>query len=225
MADNYVRTTDPDLDVDEADINNNAEPATRHDVVEGGALGAVGGAIVGALAGGPLGAVVGAVAGGAASAGGVALVDRHDHDYVRTVEGHDGILEGNDTVDARTNTFTDSAVVAPGTYTDTGVTNPAPAYGVDDTDFRNDFQTRYGLDGGAYEDYAPAYRYGHDLASDPRFRDSDWNVIETQARSDWELRNEGTWDRIKDSVRFAWDRARGRSGATVYDPNANNYNV
>lgn len=65
------------------------EPATRHDVAEGGVLGAVGGAVVGMLAGGPVGAVIGAVVGGAASAGAVDVVDKHDHDYERTATGGD----------------------------------------------------------------------------------------------------------------------------------------
>lgn len=61
------------------------EPATKHDVKEGGAIGAVGGAVVGAAAGGPVGAVIGAVAGGAASAGAVDVVDKHDDDFEETV--------------------------------------------------------------------------------------------------------------------------------------------
>ncbi|BDI30563.1 hypothetical protein CCAX7_26140 [Capsulimonas corticalis] len=65
------------------------EPATKHDVTEGGVLGAVGGAIVGGLAGGPVGALIGAIAGGAASAAAVDVVDKHDHDYARTVAGSD----------------------------------------------------------------------------------------------------------------------------------------
>ena len=60
------------------------EPATRHDVTDGGVIGAVGGASVGGFAGGPLGAVRGAVVGGAASAVAVDVVDRHDHDIDRT---------------------------------------------------------------------------------------------------------------------------------------------
>jgi len=54
--------------------------ASAEDVVEGGAIGLVGGAIVGAIAGGPIGAVVGAVIGGAASAAGVAAVDNLELD-------------------------------------------------------------------------------------------------------------------------------------------------
>jgi len=64
------------------------EPATRHDVTEGGVIGALGGAIVGGFAGGPLGAVIGAVVGGAASAVAVDVVDRHDHDIDRTPDDY-----------------------------------------------------------------------------------------------------------------------------------------
>ena len=69
-------------------VDGGSEPATAHDVKEGGILGAVGGAVVGLLAGGPIGAVIGAVAGGAASAAAINVVDKHDHDYDRT-EGTD----------------------------------------------------------------------------------------------------------------------------------------
>lgn len=209
MADNYVRTDD-ELDRDEADLNNNTEPATSHDVVEGGSIGLVGGAIVGALAGGPVGAVVGAIAGGAASAAAVSVVDKHDHDFARTV------ANDNDTY------VDDRPVNTTGTYGDPTIPAGYPAAYNDalDADYRNHYQTVYGSANGAYDEFQPAYRYGYDLANDPRYRDSDWNTVENSARADWEARNEGSWDRFKDSVRYAWDRARGRHGASnvgVYD--------
>ena len=80
-----------DTDYDETTTTGDKEPATKHDVTEGGVLGAVGGAVVGMLAGGPLGAVIGAVAGGAASAAAVDVVDKHDHDYARTADSGAGI--------------------------------------------------------------------------------------------------------------------------------------
>lgn len=84
-----INKTDDDLNTTTANAAHGTEPATGHDVTEGGVLGAVGGAVVGMLAGGPIGAVIGAVAGGLASAGAVGVVDKHDHDYDRTV-GTDG---------------------------------------------------------------------------------------------------------------------------------------
>ncbi len=92
MADKNINYTDKTLTDDDALTTgtttahgSDTEPATGHDTKEGGILGAVGGAVVGMLAGGPIGAVIGAVAGGAASAAAVNVVDKHDHDYDRTV--------------------------------------------------------------------------------------------------------------------------------------------
>ena len=155
----------------------NTEPATKHDVTEGGTIGAVGGAIVGALAGGPVGAIIGAVAGGAASAGAVDVVDKHDNDYDRTV--------GNSA----------AGTGAVGTY---------------DDDYRSHYQTNYAGTGAAYDEYGPSYEYGNGLAADPRYANSDWSTVETGARSDWETRQPGTWDRIKGSVRYAYDRAKAK---------------
>ena len=78
-----------------------------------------------------------------------------------------------------------------------------------DNDFRTHYQT-YGMDSGyTYEQYTPIYRYGYNLATDPTYRDRDWDSIEPDARRRWEDRNPNTWDRFKDSVRYAWDKARG----------------
>jgi len=78
-----------------------------------------------------------------------------------------------------------------------------------DTDFRNHYQTSAANSGYTYDQYAPVYRYGYGLANDPMYRDRDWSTIETDARSRWEERNPGTWEQFKDSVRYAWDKARG----------------
>jgi len=79
-----------------------------------------------------------------------------------------------------------------------------------DVDFRRHWiemghQTR----GLSYEECSPAYQFGHELAADGR----DWLAIEPEARRRWEERSPGTWERIKDSVRYAWERARGRRRA------------
>ena len=78
----------------------------------------------------------------------------------------------------------------------------------DAADFRADHATRHGTQGGSYDDYDPAYRYGHGLASDARFQGRDWDEIEADVRSDWETRHpNGAWDRFKGAVRHAWVRA------------------
>src|SRR4051812_6546438 len=78
-----------------------------------------------------------------------------------------------------------------------------------DNDFRTHYQTTAANTGYTYDQYAPVYRYGYGLANDPMYRDRDWSMIESDARSRWEERNPGTWEQFKDSVRYAWDKARG----------------
>ena len=80
-----------------------------------------------------------------------------------------------------------------------------------DSDFRNNYSQRYGRSGYNYEQYQPAYRYGYNLATHDRFRNQDWSAVEPEARRYWEERNQGTWDDFKDSIRYAWDKVRGRA--------------
>jgi len=78
-----------------------------------------------------------------------------------------------------------------------------------DNDFRTHYQTSATNTGYTYDQYAPVYRYGYGLANDPMYRDRDWSAIEMDARNRWEERNPGTWEQFKESVRYAWDKARG----------------
>jgi uncharacterized protein (TIGR02271 family) len=81
-----------------------------------------------------------------------------------------------------------------------------------DTDFRRDFQSRYGSDNSLrYDDYAPAYRYGYQMANDPRYRGRSFDEIGEDLRTDYMRRNpNSTWERMKDSVRYGWDKVTGK---------------
>jgi uncharacterized protein (TIGR02271 family) len=94
-------------------------------------------------------------------------------------------------------------------------TGAAPARdvrGVDtyDADFRSHYTTSLASRGHPYERWAPGYRYGYELAGDQRYAGRDWTAIEPEARRDWEARHQGTWDEFKDTIRYAWDKVRGR---------------
>ncbi|HEX3685003.1 MAG TPA: YsnF/AvaK domain-containing protein [Bryobacteraceae bacterium] len=79
-------------------------------------------------------------------------------------------------------------------------------------DFRRDFQSRYASAGGNYEDYAPAYEYGYQAANDARYQGRSWDEVESDLRSDYGRRYpNSTWDRIKDSIRYGWDKVTGRT--------------
>ena len=69
-------------------------------------------------------------------------------------------------------------------------------------DFRNNWQTTYGSQGGRYEDYEPYYRYGYDLASNPQYQGRTWTDLESNIQRDWSARYPNSaWDRIRNSVR------------------------
>jgi hypothetical protein len=79
-------------------------------------------------------------------------------------------------------------------------------------DFRNDFSTRYASDRTArFEDYSPAYQYGYRMASDERYRGRHWNDVERDLRREYESRYpRSTWEKMKDSVRYGWEKVTGQ---------------
>lgn len=82
---------------------------------------------------------------------------------------------------------------------------------IDESDYRKHFQQNYGQTGGSYDTYAPAYQYGESLARDPRFKGRKFNDIEPDLRSDYQSKYPGgSWERMKDSVRYGWDRVTGK---------------
>ncbi len=80
-------------------------------------------------------------------------------------------------------------------------------------DFRGNFNTLYANRGQTYDRYEPAYRYGYMLAEDQRYTGKDWAAIESDVQRDWERDNKGTWQEVKDSIRYAWERVKGYSPA------------
>jgi hypothetical protein len=92
-------------------------------------------------------------------------------------------------------------------------TQPTPRardFAAYEPEFRTHYDTAFAPRGSPYDRWAPAYRYGYDMATDPRYRDRDWTAVETDARRDWEQRHRGTWEEMKDAIRYAWDKVRGR---------------
>ena len=76
-------------------------------------------------------------------------------------------------------------------------------------DFRSYYTQRLAKSGLGYEKYAPAFRFGHSLATNEPFRSQHWETIEPDVRRLWEEKNPGTWEQVKDAIRFSWERVRG----------------
>jgi uncharacterized protein (TIGR02271 family) len=85
----------------------------------------------------------------------------------------------------------------------------------DDSDFRTDFKKRYAASGASYDTYLPAYRYGYDMASDPRYKGRSFDEIESDIQSDYGRRYPtGAWEKMKDAVRYGWNKVTGKAQAT-----------
>ncbi|HLT45860.1 MAG TPA: PRC-barrel domain-containing protein [Rubricoccaceae bacterium] len=80
--------------------------------------------------------------------------------------------------------------------------------------FRRHYRDAYGdLD---YADYAPAYRFGYDVAYDDRYTDRDFEAIEPELREAY-YRRHGypmsdnlVWNHVREAVRHAYRHARGQ---------------
>ncbi|MCC2955639.1 YsnF/AvaK domain-containing protein [Massilia sp. IC2-477] len=87
----------------------------------------------------------------------------------------------------------------------------------DDSYFRNHFTSNYGSSGASYDDYAPAYSYGSQMASSGRYSGRQWDDVESDLRTDWESRGgaggASTWEKMKAAVRHGWDRMTGDTGS------------
>jgi uncharacterized protein (TIGR02271 family) len=96
------------------------------------------------------------------------------------------------------------------TATATGATGTGAAF--DDSDFRRDFQTNYANSGASYDTYAPAYRYGYTMASDPRYKGKSFSDVENDLRADYGRQYpNSTWDKMKNSIRYGWDKVTGKA--------------
>lgn len=79
--------------------------------------------------------------------------------------------------------------------------------------FRRHYNTSYANTGYSYDEYVPAYRYGYYLATDDRYYNRDWDVIEPEARRYWETNEQGAWEDFKDAVRHSWREVKDAVGA------------
>lgn len=100
---------------------------------------------------------------------------------------------------------------------------PQPIIGWADVviEYRQIWQDRYGSSGDRWEDFEPGYRYGHEMADDPRYRGREWADIEPELRQnygDWSRGygyryDENEWNRIREHAREAMNRGRMRHAA------------
>ncbi len=95
----------------------------------------------------------------------------------------------------------------------------------DDDYYRNHFTSNYGTTGASYDDYAPAYSYGSEMARNQKYSGRKWDDVESDLSSGWATRagNKAgsTWEKMKAAVRHGWDRMTSDDDDSYY---RNHYN-
>lgn len=96
----------------------------------------------------------------------------------------------------------------------------------DDDYYRNHFTSNYGSTGASYDDYAPAYSYGSEMARNQKYSGRQWNDVESDLSSDWSTRAGtkagSTWENMKAAVKHGWDRMTNDDDDSYY---RNHYNA
>lgn len=81
-----------------------------------------------------------------------------------------------------------------------------------DAAWRHHFDTNYASSGESWDTWHPAYKFGHELGSDERYRNAEWGTVESEARTRWGKTNDiSTWEKIKAAVRHAFDGRKAES--------------
>jgi hypothetical protein len=196
------------------------------------AAGPIVGALAGAGAGGAVGALTGTLVGmgipeyeakrfeGRVKEGGILLSVHSDNsDWTKKAKDileNTGAKDVSSTGEASADYAETDRPVPRGTSTTMGDRSTSSSSGTSefDSDYRRDFQTRYTGSGYDYSRYEPAYQFGAVCARDARFQNRDWNSIEPDVRRQWEAEHgSSAWDEFKDSIRFGWEKIRGRRAA------------
>ncbi|MFZ4877219.1 hypothetical protein ACL9RI_19260 [Janthinobacterium sp. Mn2066] len=77
----------------------------------------------------------------------------------------------------------------------------------DEQYYRRHWDLAYVDTGARFEDYDPAYRYGHSMAGSDSYRGRRWDEVEPELRSTWEHTYPlSTWENFKAAVRHGWER-------------------
>ena len=81
---------------------------------------------------------------------------------------------------------------------------------MDEDDYRVHHARTY--PGTHYEDFAPLYRYGHNVRRRTMFEGRGWDEVEDQLRTEWERGHlackPSTWDGIRAALHHGWDRTK-----------------
>lgn len=82
-----------------------------------------------------------------------------------------------------------------------------------ESDFRKHFEAHYAASGATYEDLAPSYEFGFQMATDPRFEGKEFHDVESEIKSAYLDRYpDRDWETNWDALFYGWEKAGGAAG-------------
>lgn len=76
-------------------------------------------------------------------------------------------------------------------------------------EFRKHYDTYFAKSNKDYAQIQAAYHFGAHEAQDSRYRNQDWNQVESKIRQDWEMSHpDMQWVDVRDAVYTGWERVR-----------------
>lgn len=79
-------------------------------------------------------------------------------------------------------------------------------YNFHDASFRRHYQLNYHDNAHEYEYYAPAYRFGYELAADNA--GMEWARIEMEAQRHWQTQHRTPWSEMAEAIHYGWREQR-----------------
>ena len=97
-----------------------------------------------------------------------------------------------------------------------GDVHPIPdRYNTHDASFRRHYQLNYHDNAHSYEEfYAPAYRFGFQLAEDSS--GAEWEVTKAEAERHWQTNYPSPWTEVADAVHYGWLEQRNPDALRVH---------
>ena len=108
---------------------------------------------------------------------------------------------------------------APGSTHDTGIRGPGTVgegstrmklWGEVMPEHRAEWERKHPHQVSRWEAHELAYRFGWEMASDPRYLGRSWGSVEPELKRNWDAMNPGApWELKRDTVREAWESVAG----------------
>ena len=92
-------------------------------------------------------------------------------------------------------------------HTDVQISEIAPGRPFEASRYEEHFKKTFEPEGFTLASLTPAYEYGERLRYGTA--GSDWSKVEANAKTLWESKNPGTWDRFREAIHAGWNMAGG----------------